>query len=273
MKIAIPTTSMMTAHSGGIGTYARELVRTLHSEGHTCVTPVVQHYNERNGRHYKDTYSDAKLVVDQFTSPHWNTGIDYIACMDLYDALPAIELHRRTRAPIVTFKHFLEEPYERARKSGLEAWGAQYTKRDVAAHLDRLDLERRLLLRSELVIANSSWTADGIRSLTGERDTPNNLQVLEPSELSWPFVDRSQVQSVPLDRLWSSSVNIDPLKIFVPGRVVPIKGQDLIVRAARLLGRKVPVDIVFAGSSKMPEKLQKMLDTELYNATNVAHRR
>ncbi|HRK20109.1 MAG TPA: glycosyltransferase, partial [Hyphomicrobiaceae bacterium] len=137
-------------------------------------------------------------------------------------------------------------------------------------------LYNSVMVRSDIVIANSDWTANLIRARYG---TPDEKLVVIPRGIDPAVFDREAVapeRTDQLRKLWG--VPDGTALVFVPARLAPRKGQAVVIDAVAELVRsgvvKRPFVVIFAGSAQGRADYEAELDAHIASAglTGVARR-
>ena len=125
------------------------------------------------------------------------------------------------------------------------------------------------LVRSDLVIANSHFTADAIRS-TYQLET-RKLRVI-PRGVDLELFDPATVASTRIAQLaeaWGAAVLRDNFRVLLPGRLTRWKGHDVAVEAAALLksrsgtGHDPDLTLVFCGGAQDNSDYERVLRAKI----------
>lgn len=257
--------------TGGMNVYVRQLARELASLGcnvdvftrrHDPDEPRVIHIGEGpiGGRarviHLEagppdaaldDLYSYTDTFTDAISRFQRDEGIEYALIHSHYwlSGVIGMELSRRRSVPHVATFHTLARTKQRARA------GERESERRARA-------EQRIIDSAKALVVSTHIEKDDIAKLYGTSGTP--VQVIPPG------VDLTLFQPVDADAARRELGLTDKRAILYVGRIEPLKGLDILLRAVALLNATAPVRLLIVGGSSEndPELLHlKRLATEL----------
>ena len=121
-----------------------------------------------------------------------------------------------------------------------------------------------IMVRSDIVIANSAWTADLIRSRYG---VPDHRIATIDRGIDPAIYDASRVSAERKERLLKSwGLKPGTRIILVPARLTPRKGQPLVIDAIAEIAQSeafgdTPLAVIFAGDAQGRTEYETALDT------------